>query len=101
MNPVICPVRNNLHLTRKAVKSFRDQDIGDVDILVIDNASTDGTSYWCATQRDILTIYNDPPRSVAASWNQGLKWAFKMGAEYALVVNNDVELLPRTYSELV
>ena len=34
--PILCPVRNNLHLTRKAIKTFRDQDIaGGVNTLVV------------------------------------------------------------------
>lgn len=101
MNPIIVPVRNNVHLTRKAIASFRKQDIvGGVDIFVINNASTDGTNEYLSTQLDIVNMYYDPMLSVAASWNLGLKLAFKMGAPYALVVNNDVELLPQTYSFL-
>lgn len=100
MNPIIVPVRNGLHLTRNAVKDFLAQDIGDVQVLVIDNASTDGTSQWLQTQ-DVLTMYNNPPKSVAASWNAGLRWVFEQGAEYALVSNNDVLLRPDTFRHLV
>jgi GT2 family glycosyltransferase len=100
MNFIIVPVRNGLHLTRDAVKDFLSQDIGDVEVLVIDNASTDGTTQWLATQ-PVRTIYNNPPKSVAASWNQGLRWVFGQGCEYTLVVNNDVRLRPDTYRWLV
>lgn len=101
-NPTICPVRNNLHLTRKALKAFRAQDIeGGADILLIDNASTDGTSQYLQAQRDIQIMHFDPPLSVAASWNTALKYVFSEGAEYALVCNNDTELLPQTYRLLV
>jgi|SRR5262245_836 len=106
MNYIIVPVRNNLYLTRKAVKTFREQDIGDVRIIIIDNASSDGTAQWLSTQKDILQVRYDPPKSVAESWNIGLDWVFGtrigMGnADYALVVNNDVELRPDTYRWLV
>lgn len=101
-NPILCPVRNNLHLTRKAVKTFLAQDIeGGVNVFIVNNASTDGTSQYLQTQRDVAQMYYDPPLSVAASWNRGLEHVFKLGAEYALVVNNDVELRPDTYSWLV
>jgi O-antigen biosynthesis protein len=101
-NPLICPVRNGLHLTRKAIKTFKAQDIeGGVDIIVIYNQSTDGTSEYLQTQHDIATMHFNPPLSVAASWNRALQWVFHAGAEYALVVNNDVEFRPDTYRHLV
>ena len=99
-NPIIVPVRNGLHLTRPAIADFLAQDIGDVEVLVIDNASTDGTTQWLATQ-PVAVAHSNPPRSVAASWNFGLRWAFDQGCEYALVVNNDVRLRPDTYRHLV
>jgi O-antigen biosynthesis protein len=101
LNYILCPVRNNLHLTRKAIKTLVAQDIGNVQIVVINNASTDGTSEFLQTQKQIAQMYFAPPMSVAASWNWGLKYCFRMGAEYVLVVNNDVELRPDTYRLLV
>ena len=100
MNFIITPVRNNLHLTRKAVKTFRAQDIP-VEILIIDNASTDGTAQWLSAQRDLGVMHHDPPLSVAASWNRGLEFAFRQGADHALIVNNDTELRPDTYRLLL
>lgn len=101
-NPVIVPVRNNLTLTKKAVETFRKQDIeGGVEIFIINNASTDGTSEWINTQRDLAQMYFNPPLSVAQSWNRALEHVFRIGATYALVVNNDVELRPDTYRLLV
>lgn len=103
MNPVICPLRNNIHLTKKAVKSIFAQDIP-VQLLLMDNGSTDGTSEWTRTQADkeLAYVYFDPPKSVAASWNFGLKfWFDSCGAEYVLVCNNDIELRPDTYRRLL
>lgn len=101
-NPILVPVRNNLHLTRKAIKTFKEQDIkGGVEVLVIDNASNDGTPEWMKTQKDLGYMRFDPPLSVAASWNKGLRHVFAEGAEYALVCNNDIELRPDTYRWLV
>ena len=101
-NPIICPVRNNLNLTRKAIRTFKAQDIyGGVYTLVINNDSTDGTSEYLSTERDISQMYFHPPLSVAASWNRALTFVFRAGASYALVVNNDVELRSDTYRLLV
>lgn len=113
MNPIIILTRNNLHLTQAAVESLRAQDItGGVQIIVVDNHSTDNTPQWLATQKDIITIFNQPANSVAGAWNQALSWLFTPkwlnastptfpAADYALVVNNDVLLRPDTYRHLV
>lgn len=100
-NPIICPVRNNLSLTRKAIKTFQAQDIGETYILVINNASTDGTNEYLQTKRGVAAMHYNPPLSVAASWNRALEFVFISGAQYALVVNNDVELRPDTYRRLL
>ena len=96
MNVIVCPVRNGLHYTREAMKTFLAQDVPDLHIIFIDNASTDGTTDWLKTQ-DCFVFHNTTPRSVAASWNAGLRWAFAHDAETCLVVNNDVLLRPDTY----
>lgn len=100
MNPCLMLARNNIDLTKKAVKSVYAQDVP-VELLLIDNASTDGTSEWARTQMEMGTMYFDPPKSVAESWNIGLKFFFDAGAEYVLVVNNDIELRPDTYRHLI
>src|SRR3990167_5013964 len=108
-NWIVCLTRNNLPLTQKAIQSFRAQDIGSVQILVLDNGSTDNTVPWLNSQKDLFVIANRPPKSVAASWNVGLKWLFEPKwadgntvlppmAESVLVCNNDVVLRPDTYS---
>jgi len=101
MNPILCPVRNNLALNREAVRTFLAQDIGNVEVLIIDNDSQDGTAQWLWSQ-PVQTVTFRPGKSVAASWNFGLRHFFgNLRAEYVLVVNNDVELRPDTYRHLV
>jgi len=100
MNPILCPVRNNLALNRAAIRTFLAQDIGDVDVLIVDNDSQDGTQQWLWSQ-PVQTVTFRPGKSVAASWNFGLRHFFGKGAEYVLVVNNDTELMPATYRHLV
>jgi len=100
MNWIVILTQNNLALTRNAIATLRDQDIGDVRILAVDNDSSDGTQLWLGAQSDIVTIMNCPAQSVAGAWNQALRWIFSRGEDYALVVNNDVELRPDTYRHL-
>ena len=102
MNWILCPHRNSLHLTRPALASFYAQDIGNLFILLIDN-SDEGISRWLPndSEADLGIWHSRPPRSVAESWNAGLRWIFAQSEDYVLVVNNDVELRPDTYRRLV
>ncbi len=116
INWIVVLTRNNLALTQNAIESFRRQDIsGGVNILVVDNESTDNTCAWLNSQPDLTCIFNRPQAGVAAGWNQALKWLFEPKwntlsrpprpmrpmAEYVLVCNNDVVLRPDTYRWLV
>ena len=100
MNPILVPVRNGLHLTKMAHASFLAQDLP-VDVIYIDNASTNGTAEWLSSRPEAMRIRNSVPKGVTASWNQGLRWLFTHGAEHALVCNNDVELSRHFYRTLL
>lgn len=105
-NWIVCPVRNSLHYTKAALKTFLAQDIGNVSVLLIDNASEDGTAQWTwSLGRGVYPVRFDPPMGVAASWNLHLRFIFaRVGCpplDYCLVVNNDVLLRPDTYRLLV
>jgi GT2 family glycosyltransferase len=99
MNAVLMVARNNLSLTKLAVRSVLAQDIT-ATLIVVDNASTDGTTRWLSTKR-IATIYYTRQKSLAACWNDGLTRFWRAGADRVLVVNNDVELLPCTLRVLI
>src|SRR6266699_3172874 len=102
-NWILCPLRNNLHFLRAALPTFLAQDIGNVKVLLLDNASTDGTPEWANALCDerVTYAYNFTPLSVAASWNRMLRWTFLAKEQHALVVNADVELRPDTCRWLV
>jgi len=99
MNWILCLTKNNLHLTRNAVETFLAQDIGDIRVLIIDDDSTDGTLQW-AQSVPVMAIPRFEHSGVAAMWNLGLG-IILADNDYALVVNNDVELRPDTYHLLV
>ena len=92
--PVIVVCRNNLSLTKITVHSIEAQD-SPVEIIAVDNASSDGTAAWLAS-RDFATISFGGQMSLAACWNAGLRAAWKAGWDRALVCNNDVHLRPDT-----
>lgn len=103
MNPVLMLCRNCLELTKSAVASVHSQDI-DVVLYTIDNDSSDGTADFLhyGTESYIRSWKMSPAKGVSASWNFGLDYLFNTaGADHVLVINNDVELRPDTYRELL
>jgi len=100
MNWILCLTKNNLNLTRNAVKTFLAQRIGNVKVLLIDDDSTDGTLNWAWGKEGVTAIPRFEHSGVAAMWNLGLGLIFP-NEDYALVCNNDVELRPDTYGWLV
>ena len=104
MNWIITICRNCLPLTRNCLPTLLNQDIGDVQVLVVNNASTDGTAGYLRhlrwTGNPITVISFEEQRSVAACWNAALQITLAE-SEYALVVNSDTELRSDTYRHLV
>lgn len=96
MNWIITVCRNGADLTRRAVKSFLAQDIGNLEVLLIDNGTEDNTRE-IMRQYENVRIMRMQDASVAECWNAGLGWLFKQGASWVLVCNNDVELRPDTF----
>lgn len=89
--PVVIVCRNGLGLTKKAVKSILAQSVP-MEVLLVDNASEDGTREWAKSKRDVTMIGWETQRSLAECWNHALKALWRVGYTEALVVNNDVEI---------
>lgn len=88
--PVVMVCRNNLPLTKLALRSVLAQDVP-VEVLVVDNCSSDGTSQWLRT-KNLMTIFPSRQWSLARCWNAALVALWRAGWDRALIINNDVEL---------
>lgn len=94
---IIVVTYNNLHLNQGCLESiFHRTDWPNYELIVIDNASTDGTAEWLAEfaknegntapWRNLRVILNEENLGYAAANNQGLHAA---GGEYLCLLNND------------
>jgi len=89
-------------MTRACIESALAQDIGDVWLYAIDNASDDGTGDYLRTLGVRTTVVGHrKPQGLHKVWNEALTLAFdSLLLPHALVVNNDVILRTDTYRHL-
>jgi GT2 family glycosyltransferase len=88
---IIIPVHNNLGYTRKCLKALR----GTVrnlahELIVVDNASTDGTKEYLSALNSVRSLRNDHNCGFARACNQGAAVA---SGDFLLFLNNDT--IPR------
>lgn len=105
-NWVFIPLSNGLFMSKHAIRSILDQDIGNVQLLLADDGTTDGTLQWSQAIRyshtNIQTIGSNIVMGPTYWWNRALEWLFDHEhAPYVLIPNNDVWLSPVTYRLLV
>lgn len=86
---LVIPVYNQLAYTRMCLESIRKTVPADVEIILIDNASTDGTAEFLATLGGVSVISNVENLGFAGACNQGIRAAT---GEWIVVMNNDVLL---------
>lgn len=91
------PTYNRLNALQRAVDSALSQDCGDLEVLIVDNASTDGTEEYCRalTEREPAVRYIRSPvnRGPTANFNTALRSA---QGEYFLFLSDD-DWLGRSY----
>jgi GT2 family glycosyltransferase len=93
---------NGITLTRACLRSLARLRYPHADVLVVDNASSDGTA---ATVRaefpHVQVIETGANLGFAAGNNAGLRYALAHGYDYALLLNNDTEVAPDFLTRLV
>jgi GT2 family glycosyltransferase len=94
---------NGRQLTMECLDSLRTCAAADVELVVVDNASSDGT---VAAIRDtygetVTVIENDSNLGFARGNNVGIEYALGRGARYILLLNNDTAVAPDLVQHLV
>jgi GT2 family glycosyltransferase len=89
---------NGVRWLERLIPSLARQTHDPLEIIVVDNGSTDDTPSWLANEPQIRLVALPPGGSLAAAINRGAELA---AGEYLLVLNQDIELEPSAVSELV
>lgn len=85
---IIILTHNKLEYTKQCIESIRQHtDPDKYELIIVDNASTDGTVLWLNKQSDVITILNDENVGFPKGCNQGIRVA---QGEEILLLNNDV-----------
>lgn len=94
---------NRLPLLQKCIEHLRGQTIP-CDILVVNNASTDGTTSWLAAEQaadHLLTYDTGKNLGGAAGFNYGMRWAVEAGYTYLWVMDDDCLPEPHALEKLM
>ncbi len=91
---IVIAVLNQLDYTRQCLQSLGRAGVPTGNLVVIDNASTDGTREFLASQPGLRVISNETNRGCAPAWNQGVEAAQSACCEWIVILNNDVVVAP-------
>ena len=96
---VVTVVRNGARYLEHAIRSVLDQDYADVEYIIIDGGSTDGTLDIIRRYEPSLAAWiSEPDRGVPDAFNKGISRA---SGQLIKLVNADDRLTPRSISKAV
>ena len=95
---IVIPVHNQLRFTRQCLDSLNTAGYADAMIVVVNNASTDGTAEFLGTRPALRVITNSDNRACAAAWNQGFQAST---TRWTVFLNNDTVSPPGWLDSLI
>ncbi|MFH1861581.1 MAG: glycosyltransferase family 2 protein [bacterium] len=99
---VVIPVYNGIEHTVSTVRSLISLLHPGCRVVVVDDGSTDGTSAILGSEfPDVTILRGDGNLWWSGAINLGARYALENGADYVLLLNNDVFLHPQFLEELL
>ena len=94
---------NGKQLLEDSISSYLLNDYNNFEVVVIDNASTDGTLEWVRKHYPSVYVHRtEKDLKYSGGFNFGMEYAFgEKKADYVLITNNDVKADCKMISELV
>ena len=101
---VIVPIYNTESYVKDCINSILAQTFNDLEILLIDDGSTDNCGKICdeyAESDDRIVVIHQANKGVAIARNAGIDWAFQNSqAKYLCFVDSDDRLHPQAFAIL-
>lgn len=99
---VIVLAWNHKEDTREALCSFLESENANFRIVVVDNASTDGTVEMVKSEFPSVEIITSHVNlGVSGGYNLGIQYAMDHGANFVLIANNDILVHPKMIAHLI
>lgn len=93
---------NGKEITLQTLDSLLAMDYPACDLLVVDNGSSDGSQEAIAERfPEVAQVRVEENRGISYGMNHGLRWVLERGYDYALLLNNDIEVDPAMLGEMV
>lgn len=89
---------NKIEYTAKCIESAQKYCQQNIEWVLVNNGSTDGTMDYFRQVPGAIVIDNPTNLGVSAGWNQGIRAAT---GDYVMILNNDVILAPGSIENLV
>ena len=98
LTSIIVLTFNELRFTQVCLEYIRRYTPEPYELIVVDNASTDGTVEYLVSQKDIKLTLNAKNNGFAKGCNQGIRIA---SGDYILLLNNDTAVSPRWLENMI
>ncbi|WP_135553102.1 glycosyltransferase family 2 protein [Paenibacillus cymbidii] len=84
---IVIPTCNGNDLLAECIAAIRTHTHTPYELIVVDNGSSDGTTAWCRTQKQLTLVSMPSNRGFPSACNAGLRLAV---GDVLLLMNNDV-----------
>lgn len=93
---------NGMNFMPDCLESLSKIDYPSAKIVVVDNASSDGSPDWTATHYpDVALVRHAENLGITGGNNAGMEWCWENGMDFVLLLNNDTVVAPDFLSRLM